>query len=88
MNFGDDLFAPIKSSDTLELRTGGVKHLDFSKLLCREMAATQRLMMEMPENRLALMTQIATVLACDSDGSVELQKTADSIYRQICSDDR
>lgn len=53
---------------------------NFSKLRCRETAAVQRLLLEMPEHRLALMTRIATILVSDNDGSSKLRKTTDSIY--------
>lgn len=53
---------------------------DFSKHRCRETAAIQRLMLEMPEHRLSLLTRIATVLVSDRDGSTKLQKLTDRIY--------
>lgn len=45
---------------------------NFSQVRCREMAATQRLMMEMPENQCGLVTRCATIAACDYDGTMKL----------------
>lgn len=54
----------------------------FSQVRCRELAATQRLMMEMPESGTVLMTRIATIVASDYDGTLRLQDMTNRIFRE------
>lgn len=52
---------------------------NFSQHRCRELAATQRLMMEMPECQLTLVTRVATICANDYGGSMRLLDVVDEI---------
>ena len=54
----------------------------FSQVRCREMAATQRLMMEMPESQCQLVTRCATIAACDYDGTIKMHDLVNEIMRQ------
>lgn len=54
---------------------------NFSQIRCREMAATQRLMMEMPESQCQLVTRCATIAACDYDGTMKLHDVVDKVMR-------
>ena len=55
---------------------------NFSQVRCKEMAATQRLMMEMPESQCSLVTRCATIAACDYDGTIKLHNLINTIMRQ------
>ena len=56
--------------------------INFSQVRCGEMAATQRLMMEMPESQCSLVTRCATIAVCDYDGTIKLHNLINTIMRQ------